>query len=145
MSADWLSDIDAFVARFVECTLSREEWTHAAHLVVGTWHVLQYGPDEALTRLRAGIRRLNDSHGTPNSETSGYHETITRAYVMLLTDFQRNCPAEMSPWQRVALVIDGRLADRNVLFQFYSRDYLMSPLARAQWVEPDIAPLRWPG
>ena len=64
------TDVDDLAARFSAGTISREEWTHLAHLAVGTWHVQRYGPDEALTRLRAGIRRLNDLHGTPNSAAS---------------------------------------------------------------------------
>ena len=118
------------------------EWTHLAHLAVGTWHVQRYGPDEALTRLRTGIRRLNDNHGTLNSATSGYHETVTRAYVELLAQFVQRCPADMALRERVLNVINGPLADRDVLLRFYSRDRLMSPSARAEWIEPDLAPLR---
>ena len=39
--------------------------------------------------MRAGILRLNAAHGTPNSDTRGYHETITRAYLVLLAQFAR--------------------------------------------------------
>ena len=37
----WTSDaqLDDFVARFRERTLPKSEWTHAAHLSVGAWHV----------------------------------------------------------------------------------------------------------
>ena len=33
------------------------------------------------------------------------------------------------------------MADKNLLFQFYSRETLMSARAKSEWVEPDIAPL----
>jgi hypothetical protein len=134
-------DLGDFVARFVSATLPREEWTHAAHLAVGAWHVHRYGADEALTRLRAGIRRLNESHGTPNSATSGYHETVTRAYVRLLAQFLAACPGSLPLTARVERLLAGPLADRNVLSHFYSRDTLMSERARAGWVEPDVAPI----
>jgi hypothetical protein len=136
------TDVDDLAARFSAGTISREEWTHLAHLAVGTWHVQRYGPDEALTRLRAGIRRLNDLHGTPNSAASGYHETVTRAYVQLLAELLARCPPAMPVRARVATIIAGPLADKNVLLNFYSRERLMSPLGRAEWVEPDVAPLR---
>ena len=106
------------------------------------WHVDRYGALEALARLRVGIRRLNESHGTPNSDTNGYHETITRAYVLLLSEFLEACPAELPLAERVAQVIAGPLADKNVLFRFYSRERLMSTAARMAWLEPDIAALR---
>src|SRR6476620_649057 len=72
------SELDAFASAFQSCAIPKSEWTHQAHLKVGTWHVRRFGKDEALERLRIGIRRLNDSHGVPNSDTRGYHETITR-------------------------------------------------------------------
>jgi len=120
----------------------RGEWTHAAHLAVGLWHVDRYGAGEALVRLRDGIRRLNESHGTVNSATSGYHETVTRAYVELIAVFCATCPAGLPLSDRVALLLGSPLADRAVLLRFYSRDRLMSGDARAHWVEPDLAPLR---
>jgi hypothetical protein len=63
--------LDDLVARFIAGTIPHAEWTHVAHLTVGTWHVHRYGPEEALVRLRVGIRALNDAHGTPNSATRG--------------------------------------------------------------------------
>ena len=64
-------DPDALAARFTALTLRKDEWTHAAHLTVGAWHVDRYGAADALTRLREGIRRLNESHGNENSATAG--------------------------------------------------------------------------
>ena len=103
-------DLDALVGRFLDRTLPKVEWTHQAHLAVGAWHVDRYGPDEALTRLRDGIRALNDSHGTINSASSGYHETITRAYVRLIAGFFADC-ADLPLPERVAGLIGGSLGD----------------------------------
>ncbi len=136
------ADIDDLAARFVACVLPQEEWTHLAHLAVGTWHVHKYGPEQALTRLRVGISRLNESHGRLNSPTSGYHETVTGAYILLLSEFLDGCPKEMPLNERVASVIDSPIADKGVLFKFYSRGRLNSAIGRAAWVEPDLAPLR---
>ena len=110
-------------------------------MAVGLWHVDRYGPDEARARLRSGIHRLNESHGTANTATAGYHETITCAYVLLLAAFLDRCPSEMSLPQRVVLLFGSELGDRQLLMRFYSTGRLMSPQARAEWVEPDVAPL----
>jgi hypothetical protein len=134
-------DLGDLAARFVGCTLPREEWTHAAHLAVGAWHVHRYGADEALTRLRTGIRRLNESHGTPNTATSGYHETVTRAYVRLLAQYMAACSPSLPLAARVDRLLVGPLAARDVLMCFYARDTLMSERARAGWIEPDVAPI----
>ena len=134
-------NIDDFAARFQSCTLRAEEWTHAAHLVIGLWHVERFGPHEALDRLRTGIRRLNESFGGANTATSGYHETITAAYVTLLSQFHERGPANVALADRVAQLLAGPLAARDILFAFFSRERLMSTEARASWVEPDLAPL----
>ena len=135
-------DLDDLVARFAACRLPHEEWTHQAHLAVGMWHVDRYGADDALARLRIGIQQLNDSHGTPNSATRGYHETITRAYVQLLVGFLEACPAAMPLTERVAQLLASPVADKDVLLRFYSRERLMSTEARMAWLEPDLRPLR---
>ena len=85
-------DPDDLAARFGTCRIPKAQWTHQAHLVVGLWHVHRFGGDEAMTRLRTGIRRLNEHHGTPNSTTGGYHETITGAYVQLLSAYLEAAP-----------------------------------------------------
>ncbi|MDX2169496.1 MAG: hypothetical protein SF182_20675 [Deltaproteobacteria bacterium] len=116
------------------------EWTHRAHLAVGTWHVLRFGPDEALRRLRSGIRALNDAHGTPNSDTRGYHETITRAYVTLIADFL-STRAGTSPADAAHALLRSPLAGKDALLRYYSRPCLGSVTARRGWVAPDLRQL----
>ena len=135
-----MTDLETLVGHFLARTLPKGEWTHQAHLAVGAWHVERYGPDEALARLRDGIRALNDSHGTVNSATSGYHETITRAYVRLIAAAFAGC-TDRPLMERVAALINGPSGERDALLRHYSRDVLMSPRARAEWVEPDVEPL----
>ena len=134
-------NVDDLATRFQSCTLLKAEWTHQAHLVVGLWHVHHYGADEALLRMRHGIRRLNESLGGVNSTTNGYHETITMAYVTLLAQYLDGCPRELSLTQCAERLLESPLADRNALFTFYSRERLMSVAARMGHVEPDLAPL----
>jgi hypothetical protein len=134
------AELEALVKRFAERSLPKPEWTHAAHLAVGLWHVSRYGRDDALARLRAGISRLNESHGTVNSATGGYHETVTRAYVQLLAAFAAR-HADKTAAERVAALLADPLADKHALLRFYSRPRLESAEARLGWAEPDLAPL----
>ncbi len=135
-------DLENLVLRFIASTIPREEWTHLTHLAVGLWHVGHYGTAESLIRLRNGIRRLNDNHGTINSSSSGYHETITRAYVQLLAEFNERCtPSSLLP-ERAASMFKSKLAQKDALLKFYSHATLMSEKARSEWVEPDIAPIQ---
>ena len=112
-----------------------------AHLRVGAWHVHHHGAVAALPMLRSGIRKLNDHHGTLNSPSSGYHETITVAYVRLIEAFLSAFDMRVALEHRVDALIGSPLAERSVLFRFWSRDLLMSARARAEWVPPDRAPL----
>jgi len=139
-----LDRVDDLAARFTAAAIPHAEWTHQAHLAVGAWHVYHHGPDAALARMRVGIRALNDAHGTPNSATRGSHETVTCAYIRLLADALDHCPAEMPLVERVARILASPFAAKDLLLTFYSRGWLMSPTARAEWVEPDVAPLRAP-
>lgn len=133
--------LDDLGARFEACAIPGSEWTHAAHLVVGLWHVARYGPDEALRRLRQGIRRLNESHGGVNSATNGYHETVTAVYVRLLEEYLERGPAPIDLGLRAIALLATPLAAKDALYRFYSRDVLMSTTARAGWVDPDLLPI----
>src|SRR6476661_10670810 len=62
-------------------TLPRAEWTHEAHLATTTYLLLRR-PDIDVDRELPGlIRRYNESVGGVNSDTEGYHETITRVFL----------------------------------------------------------------
>jgi len=134
-------ELDDLVARFRARSLPKDEWTHRAHLAVGTWHVHEHGSDEALALLRDGITRLNEAHGTVNSENSGYHETVTRAYVRLLSEFI-STQAGLARADCVQALLASPLAEKTALFRYYSRTSLGSVTARKGWVEPDLEPLR---
>ena len=141
-AVSWSTDpqLDAFVVRFLERTLPKSEWTHAAHLAVGTWHVHRYNVVKAVDLLRERIRALNESHGTANTDTGGYHETITRAYAHVIADFLVHCPATTTS-ERVQILLASPLAGKNFLLEFYSRDRLMSVAARREWTLPDLKPI----
>ncbi|HMF43342.1 MAG TPA: hypothetical protein VKQ32_21870 [Polyangia bacterium] len=141
MSQRTRGHIDDLAARFQAAAIPATEWTHETHLIVGLWHVARFGAAAALERLRAGIRALNAAHGTVNSDTRGYHETITGAYVRLLGGFLRGRSADEPLDDAVAALLAGPLAARDVLTRHYSRPLLFSTAARRGWVEPDLSPL----
>ncbi|MEY4517454.1 MAG: hypothetical protein RLZZ499_53 [Cyanobacteriota bacterium] len=125
--------VDAFLSR----KLPKKEWTHEAHLKVGLWHLLHYAPNESLERLRQNIKQYNVSCGIENTETQGYHETITRFYVWLVNKFlqqtERSQPIDLLADRLISLY-----GDKSFPLNYYSRDKLMSKTARLQWVEPDL-------
>jgi hypothetical protein len=136
-----VDSIAAVAARFEAAAIAKIEWTHETHLAMGAWHIARFGPARALERLRAGIRALNDAHGTINSDTGGYHETITRAYVRLIAAFLQARPAGEEIDASVAALLASPLAARDALLRHYSKPLLFSVAARRGWVEPDLAAL----
>src|SRR3712207_4251172 len=70
-------EIFALVRGFDDCSLPCERWTHAAHLTVALWYLLEYDWPEAVARVRSGIKRLNAAHGVVTTRERGYHETLT--------------------------------------------------------------------
>jgi hypothetical protein len=132
--------IEELARRFAAAAIPRPEWTHEAHLIMGAWHVHSFGPRKALEFLRERIRRLNEANGVTNSETEGYHETITRTYVALIADHLARAPQRPLA-ARVATLLAGPLAARDALLRHYSRARLFTPAARLGWVEPDLVPL----
>ena len=71
--------------------------------------------------------------------------SIVSSIARLLAAALARFPATTPLADRVADLLAGPLAERDVLFRFYSRERLMSERARAEWVEPDLSPvgLEW--
>jgi hypothetical protein len=130
------AEIEALVRAFEGCTLPRSEWTHREHLTVALWYLRHHPGDEATDRIRAGIRRFNLSHGN----TTGYHETITLAWVAVIGQFLAERDQGQSLSRLLAELLE-RCGDKNFLLRFNSEDVLMSDEARRGWVPPDLRPL----
>src|SRR5690348_13311921 len=78
-------ETDADVAHvgegLVARTLPRAEWTHEAHLAATTYLLLRRPDIDLDEELPDLIRRYNESVGGVNSDSEGYHETITRLFL----------------------------------------------------------------
>jgi len=78
--------------------------------------------------------------GTANTETSGYHETITRFYVRVIEHFLLTADRN-APFAELATQLLTVYGQRELPLQYYSRELLFSTQARLHWVEPDLKPL----
>jgi len=132
--------IKAFIDEFEACSLPKSRWTHHAHLVVGLWYLSRHTRDDALTIVRSRIRAYNEAVGTANTDTSGYHETVTRAYVRLLSAFLRTHDG-LGVADCVQGLLVSPLAEKAALLRYYTKETLTSVSARKAWVEPDVEPL----
>ncbi|MBL8206101.1 MAG: hypothetical protein JNM09_17830 [Blastocatellia bacterium] len=137
---DSLDDLTRLVEGFAACTLPCHEWTHQAHLIVGLWHCSQHDAVEATDILRERIKRYNVSCGKQNTESSGYHETITCFFVWYIKRYLNNVDPQRS---LVELVNDfcAHHVESSSPLKYYSQERLMSVAARLGWVEPDLRAL----
>lgn len=134
------SEIDVFLAAFEGCTLPKEQWTHAAHLLTGACYVHAMDREAALCRMRECVRRYNESVGGKNTETSGYHETITVMWIRLLDRLRREA-GTMDRASFAALAVSYFAARRDIFRDYYDFDIVASTEARLRWVEPVLKPL----
>ena len=132
-------EILSLVRRFEDCTLPREEWTHAAHLTVALWHLLQFDWPEAVARVRRGIKLYNAAHGVLSTPTGGYHETLTLFWLRTVRAFLEAERNEARALVRLANDLTAT-ADKGLPLEHYTRARLFSPEARAGWVEPNLKP-----
>jgi hypothetical protein len=135
------SEVEWLLAGFEDCSLPKPMWTHRAHLAVALCYCERQSHDQALQQMRNGIRRYNEATGGANTETSGYHETITRFYLWLVDHCVRNGKL---PKGDLATRVNGLYASygaRDLPLRHWTRERLMSVEARREWVEPDLLPL----
>ena len=101
------SDIERIAAGVLDRSHPYAEWTHAAHFAAALWllrhpeTLLQHGGMEPV------IRRYNEAVGVPNSDTRGYHATITEASLRATA----HALAEAGPHAPLAPVLTALLAD----------------------------------
>lgn len=141
--ADLSSDaaIAALAAKVLDTTLPKSDWSHAGHFAFALW-CLRHRPDLAEpAAMRLAIKALNAAQGTADTDTSGYHHTITIASL--------HAARVISARHAVGAPLAGVLADLQAsrfgksdwIFAHWSKEVLFSPEARRDWVAPDLAPL----
>ncbi len=122
-------------------TLPRPEWTHEAHLAATTYLLLRR-PDVDIDKELPGIiRRYNESVGGVNSDTEGYHETITRVFLHGVRLFLAEADTSEPIHELVNDLLSSPMGKRDWPGRFYSRERLFSVESRRNFVPPDLAAL----
>ncbi|SEI62831.1 hypothetical protein SAMN05518849_101338 [Sphingobium sp. AP50] len=134
-------EMDRLVAGFLDCTLPKEEWTHSAHFAGALWLMLRRPHVQPERDMPGMIRRYNESVGGVNSDSSGYHETITQASLHMARRLLATLPADVTPAAAHAALMASPLGDKDWLFTYWTRDVLMASAARRAWVAPDLRAL----
>jgi len=130
---------ETLLRRFEAAALSVEEWHHREHVRLAYLYLLRCPFDEALCRMRTGLKALNAAQKVPETLERGYHETLTQGWLHLVYGtISQHGPAVDS---EAFLEEHSHLVARRALYFFYSRARLKSAEAKAAFIEPDLTPL----
>ena len=121
----------------IDGTLERPLWTHEAHLAFAAGVVRLYGAEASMDLSREAIRRYNEASKCANTDTNGYHETLTAYYCAAVA------AAVAQPSTDGLLLEAEPLLARDAPLQFWDRETLFSVAARRGWVPP-TTPLPFP-
>jgi hypothetical protein len=127
------AEILTLVDRLERCLLGKEEFHHRDHLAVAVMYLYAADPETAMDRMRASLKRFAAHHKV----TGLYHETLTRFWLLHV---------EMRLDRSVCLrdsvrSIQEQLSDKNLAFEYYSRERVESKEARETWLKPDLKEL----
>ncbi len=120
-------------------TLPKPEWTHNAHFAAAVW-LIRSPLHDAERDMPDMIRRYNLACGVANTDTEGYHETITLASIRMASHTLKGCEA-LSLHDAVNHVLTSGLGRSDWIFRYWSKPVLFTPEARRSWVEPDVEAL----
>lgn len=134
-------EIHAIGQGLLDRSLPKAAWTHAAHLAAAAW-LLAARPDiDAPAQMPDIIRAYNEATGTANTDTGGYHHTITLASLRAVADFLARQPAGTPLHVACEHLLRSPLGDKGWLMQYWTAEVLFSKEARRDWIAPDRTPL----
>jgi hypothetical protein len=129
------SQINELVCAFEACTFHPSQFRHYQHLAVALWYVSTFPYEEAMDRMKRGIRRLAETYGK-----TGYHETITIFWLKVVKNFlDNNHPA--GSLADIANLLAAKYGNKTLINDYYSSEVLNSARAKAEWVGPDLQSL----
>jgi uncharacterized small protein (DUF1192 family) len=123
------AEILTLVERLERCLFSPSEFHHQDHLAVAVTYLYAASFDAALEKLRTTLARFISHHGA-----SGYNETLTRFWLLQVEKRIDRAACLQESVHRVK----AELGQKDMIYEFYSREKLNSPQAKQEWVEPDL-------
>lgn len=135
------ADIEHIARGLIDRTLPKRDWTHAAHFAAALW-LLRDRQDAAFRDMPPLIRAYNESTGVANTDTSGYHETITIASLRVARAWlaERN---DVPLHAALAALLASPYGRSAWLLAYWSKERLFSVAARRAWLDPDLSPFTY--
>jgi hypothetical protein len=123
------SEILTLADRLERCILSPEDFHHQLHLTVAVAYLYAGDFEPAMGKMRSALLRFVAYHGG-----NKYHETITRFWMLQV---EKHLDRTLCLRAAVERVI-AALANKDMIYEYYSRERLDSAEAKESWLEPDL-------
>jgi hypothetical protein len=125
-----------FIAALEAGSIEPIEFDHRAHVRAAYIYLAQTDADQAALRMRDTLLAYLRSRGV---DTSKYHETITKAWILAVRHFMALTPTAESA--NAFIAANPQLLDAKIMLSHYSAELLFSSEARAAFIEPDLGPI----
>jgi hypothetical protein len=132
-------EIDRIGRGLLDRSLPKAEWTHAGHFAAAFW-VLRRPNMDAARDMPGLIRAYNEATGVHNTDTTGYHETITLASLRTAGAWLRG-RSGVPLYEALNELLATEYGRSEWLLGYWSRPLLFSVAARHAWVNPDLREL----
>lgn len=130
------ADDRAFGAAFEACEIAPSDFGHRDHLRLAYVYLTELDTESAHRRMRDALHTFIEHNGV---DPAKYHETLTRAWMLAVRHFMEKTPTCESAEDFLAH--HPRILDSKIMLSHYSEEALFSDQARAEFVEPDRAPI----
>jgi len=129
-------EIEELVESFESCAVPPAEFDHGAHLAVALWYLSRLPYAAATGRMRDGLHRYTEH----NNAQANYNETLTIFWLKLVRHFLVQADAARPLAERANELLTI-YSNSKLAFEYYSRELIQTPEAKASWIEPDLKPL----
>lgn len=79
-----IMDDVTFLQQFEACAFPFDRWHHDAHIKIAYLYLRRHPLEEAINKMRNGIKAYNAANKVEEGPDRGYHETMTQAWVRLV-------------------------------------------------------------
>jgi hypothetical protein len=128
-------EIERIGRGLLDRSLPKAEWTHAGHFAAAFW-ILRRPNMDAARDMPGLIRAYNEATGVHNTDTTGYHETITLASLRAAAAWLRG-RSGMPMYEALNELLATEYGRPGWLLGYWSKPVLFSVAARKAWVNPD--------
>ncbi len=132
-------DNRSFLAELEAAAIPSERWSHRAHIRMAFLYLRDRPFPDALGRIRSGILALNRANDVQDTPESGYHERVTVAWARIIASTIRahGLAEDFDSFSQA----NPHLFNKSLLRLYYTKERILTPEAKARYVEPDLAPL----